>query len=521
MRTFELASMFTDHMVLQQMTRVPVWGSGPEGGSVTVEFKVQTVSTIVQNGSCWELWLEPLHPGGPYELKVYFDQGEMILRDVWVGEVWLAGGQSNMVQQLLFTEGGVEEADQTELASMPQIRFFTTPRRPNPGAQIPGWDFIGTFTGTANWQLCTPANALHFSAIGYYFGKFLACARQVPIGIISCNFGATPIEAWMSERYLERDPDLKRKLDDYKRVERQMDPVDYEGDWNSYLQKIRRWQEQRGDLEQRIRSMGLAGYRSWVAENPLEWTNYPLGPKAPQRPSGLYHSMLHTVIPFAIRGVIWYQGESNCSLEEAFVYRNWLQALIENWREDWNDLELPFLVAQLTSFASVGDPTGYIWSVLRESQESAVRSMSNTALAVTLDCGEAHDIHPVRKQPIAERLALAALAVAYGEAVDWQAPHYHSMAKVDSYVHISFNNLGEGLTALAEPLLGFEICGEDHRFVPAQARIVGDQVEVSSVDVPEPLAVRYAWSHMPVCSLAGKNGLPVAPFRTDDFAMPW
>jgi sialate O-acetylesterase len=518
MRTFELASMFTDHMVLQQMARAPVWGFGLEGSSVKVEFQGQTVSTIVQNDGCWELWLEPLQPGGPLEFKVQFDQGEMILRDVWVGEVWLAGGQSNMVQQLLFTEGGVEEADQMELASLPQIRFFTTPRRPYPDAQIPGWDFMGTFTGAAEWQICTPANALHFSAIGYYFGKFLGCTRQVPIGIISCNFGATPIEAWMSEQYLERDPSLKKKLDEYKHFERQLDPAEYERDWSGYLQKIGRWKEKRGDLEQRVRNLGLEGYRNWVAENPLDWTNYPFGPKAPQRPSGLYHSMLHTVVPYAIRGVLWYQGESNCSLDDAFPYRNWLQTLIENWREDWNEPELPFLVAQLTSFAPGGDPTGHNWSILRESQESAVRTVSNAALVVTLDCGEAHDIHPVRKRPIAERLVLAARFLVYGEAVGWQAPHYHSMKMVDSCVYISFNDLGEGLTALIEPLLGFEICGEDHHFVPAQARIVGDKIEVSSVDVPEPLAVRYAWSNMPASSLAGNNGLPIAPFRTDAFA---
>ncbi|PYI53080.1 sialate O-acetylesterase [Paenibacillus flagellatus] len=507
---FELAAMFSDHMVLQQKEPVPVWGSGPDGGKVTVELDGQAASTVVRDGR-WQAWLPPLRPGGPFELRVRLDGRDAALRrDVQVGDVWLMSGQSNMVMPLLFTEGGVEEADR---ADEPGVRFFTVPRRPYPGARIPGWDFMATFTGDAEWRTCTPDAALRTTAIGYYFGTMLGRTRGVPVGIVDCSFGATPIEAWMSERALERNPELKRRLDDYRRMAGKLDPERYEREWNDYLRKLVRWKEERGDLERRVRRLGLEGYLRWVADHPLDWTNYPFGPKAPQRPAGLYRSMLRTVIPYGIRGVVWYQGESNCTPEDAHAYRFWLQTLMHSWREEWNIPELPFLVVQLPSFRPGGDPTGETWAVLRESQQAAADAVPGTGLVVTIDCGDERDIHPTAKRPVAERLAAAARAVVYGEEAKWSAPRFRSMETRGSLAIVSFDGAEGDLTADAEPIPGFELCGNDGVFRTARARLVGGRVEASCPDVAAPSGVRYAWGNAPAYGLRGVGGLPVAPFR--------
>lgn len=510
MHDFGLASMFTDHMVLQGEEPVPVWGCGPEGGTVTVELAGQTASAVVRDGR-WQAWLPPLRPGGPFELRVRLDgRDAALLRDVCVGDVWLLSGQSNMVMPLLFTDGGVDESDR---ADAPRVRFFTVPRRPYTGACVPGWDFMPTFSEDTGWRTCTPDTALRTSAIGYYFGTMLERARGVPVGIVDCSFGATPIEAWMSERTLERNPELKRKLDDYRRMAEELDPQRYEREWHDYLHKLVRWKEERGDLELRVRILGLEGYLNWVAEHPLDWTNYPYGPKAPQRPAGLYRSMLRTVIPYGIRGVVWYQGESNCTPEDAHPYRYWLQMLIRSWREEWNCPELPFLIVQLPSFRPGGDPTGEAWAVLRESQQAAADAVPGTGLVVAIDCGDERDIHPTGKRPVAERLAAAARAVAYGEAVKWSAPRFRSMETRGALAIVSFDGAEGGLAADAEPIPGFELCGEDGVYRPARARLVSGRVEASSPLVAAPSGIRYAWGNAPAYGLRGAGGLPVAPFR--------
>ncbi|CAG7649275.1 hypothetical protein PAESOLCIP111_05833 [Paenibacillus solanacearum] len=511
-QSFQLASMFTDHMVLQQGEPVPVWGSGPEGVTVTVEWGGETAQSTVQGGR-WKVRLQPKPAGGPFELVARCGDEVIVRKDVLVGEVWLAAGQSNMEQPLLFTEDGLAEAAS---AKAPQLRLFTTPRRPFHDARVPGWHFVGTMSGDARWQTCTPESALQFSAIGYYFGALLQRSRSVPVGIISCNWGGTPIQAWMSERYLEQDPDMGATLAHYRNHVAAHDAEQYEREYAEYIRQLQRMIDERGDVRQQIRALGLDGYRRWASANPLIWPPQPIGPKAYFRPGGLYHTMLRTVAPYPVRGVLWYQGESNAVPKEALHYRKWLAALIENWREDWEKPDLPFLIVQLSAYAPLRGPNGTVWATLRESQEAAARTVPRTSMVVTIDCGE-HDIHPVRKRPVAERLLLAARSDVYGEQVASQGPRYRVMQVEGNKAMIGFDEASYGLCGTQERLAGFTICGPDRRFVPAEARIAGNRVEVYHPDIPTPVAVRYAWQNMPEFSLFGGNGLPAAPFRTDDF----
>jgi sialate O-acetylesterase len=538
-----LSSMFTDHMVLQQGVAVPVWGCAPDGCRVTVSFRGQQVETVAAGGR-WIVHLAALAAGGPDELIVragaipaehaergdgqcdsgdlehcnpdtdHFGTMKLIVRDVLVGEVWLAAGQSNMVQQLLFTEGGVAESERADYST---IRLFTVPRRSYPEGREPDWAFIGVTADDAVWKVCTPEHALHFSAIGYYFAVLLEQERQVPVGIVSCNWGGTPIQAWMSEESLRSDPETSAIWEAYAAHLRTLDGECYEADFAAYIHKIERQIRERGDIEARVRSLGLEGYRAWVAEHPLDWSPQPLGPKAPERPCGLYASMLQTVAPFAVRGVLWYQGESNANESEAPLYGRLLRALIADWRSLWGSPELPFLIVQLSSFAAGGDFGGSRWALIREAQDDVSQKAAHTALAVTLDCGEARDIHPVRKKPIAERLALAARAVAYGESVEYQAPRYRSYTVEGAAVRVLFDQVGEGLVGRGGSAVagGFAICGEDRRYVSAEGFIDGDTVVVSSPLVACPVAVRYAWGNCPDAGLFARSGLPVAPFRTD------
>lgn len=516
-------------MVLQQAKPVPVWGTGPDGTWVTVSIQGQSAKTCVKDG-CWQVRLQHLQPGGPFDLIIRTvreggaDEERVVLTDVLVGEVWIAAGQSNMEQQLLFTEDGVQEAETGMKAGSgaEQIRFFTTPRRPFEGAVVPGWHFIGAWSGDAVWQRCTPDTALHFSAIGYYFAKRLQRVRGVPIGIVCCAFGGTPVEAWMDERLLEDDPRFKQIMDTYRERAARISEADYEAGYADCIRTMDQIIEERGDIEGRIRQLGLDGYRDWVKEHPLLWPAPPVGPKHPQRPGGLYRAMLRTVVPFAVRGVLWYQGESNVGAPH--LYADLLSAMIGNWRRDWESPEMPFLFVQLPAYMSGGNADGTSWAAIREAQRYTAAGIPQVAMVVALDCGEASDIHPVRKRPIAERLVLAAQAAVYGEEASYEAPLCVAMEVAGSRVRLTFDSRGGGLRAGGDAVVpshpaqlarlsGFTLCGPDGSYFDAEAELLDSAtVEVWCDRVDTPLSVRYAWNDWPAYSLFGWNGVPVGPF---------
>jgi sialate O-acetylesterase len=441
-------SLFSDHMVLQQQTNVPVWGRARPGEAVTVSFKNQTVKTNTYANGKWLVKLSREPTGGPYSMRIAGDN-TITIKDVLVGEVWLCSGQSNMERQLgprPPQQPLVNWEQERDLANYPQIRQYTVPPKYTP-------EKLDDAHG--NWQVCSPQTVVDFTAVGYFFAKNLYNDRKVPIGILNSSFGGTPAEDWMSPNALAANPELAGFVSNYA---------------------------ERMNLSQ-----------GW----------HPTG----EQLSGLYNGMISPLLPYGIKGVAWYQGESN--IGRASQYGGTLTSLIQNWRQDFGQGNFPFLVVQIAPYK--GTPPE-LW----QGQLTVTRRVPNTALIVTTDCGDANDIHPPHKQPIGERLSLAARALAYKEKVEYSGPVYQSFDTKGNQMVLNFAHSGRGLVAKGGPLRGFTIAGEDQQFVPATAVIQGKNIVVASDQVKHPVAVRYAWADVPDVNLYNAEGLPAAPFRSDE-----
>jgi sialate O-acetylesterase len=442
-----------------------------------VQFQGQKVKATAKNGQ-WLVKLKKLKAGGsPADLKVTSKDSDIVLRNVVVGEVWVASGQSNMEMALW----GCHDAEKDiAAAANPNIRLYTVPRIK---AEQPTNDL------NANWLECKPETVKPFSGVAYYFACDLEKTLKVPIGIIHTSWGGSPAEAWMSEKALASNSDYQRDI---------LDP--YSAQREKYLQ-------------------ALAQFKKEQAQAKAD--NKPFTKRAPGgswRPAELYNGMIAPLLPYAIAGAIWYQGESNAG--RAWQYRTLFPDMIKNWRRDWGQGNFPFLLVQLAPFTKVLDqPAESDWAELREAQYLSTQVLPKVGMAVITDVGNPTNIHPTVKAPVGARLALAARAIAYGENIVYSGPVYKKM-KVKNYTAIlTFDNVGSGLEARDGELKGFAIAGEDRKFVWAKAEIVNNQVVVSSPEVTKPVAVRYGWANCPVVNLWNKNGLPAVPFRTDNFPM--
>jgi len=457
-----LPALFSNHMVLQRDHANPVWGWADAGENVVVVLGGQTKKTTADDAGKWRLLLDPIPAGGPHTMVVE-GKNRIALEDILVGEVWVCSGQSNMA----WTVSNTYSADLTrQTAHYPRLRVITVPRV---GTQEPQDDFKG------EWKLCSPDNVYGFSAVGYFFGRVLHQALNVPIGLIHDSWGGSACEAWVPRNLLESDPQYKPLIDRWVRIE-----------------------EEGSDQQQ------LQGNH---------------------RPGNLYNGMLQPVIGYGIRGAIWYQGESNAG--RAYQYRHLFPLMITSWRDAWNQGDFSFYWVQLADFqAENQQPMDSGWAELREAQTMTL-NLSNTGQAVIIDLGEANDIHPRNKEDVGERLARWALAKDYGIAIDYRSPEYKSMERAGNKIVVTFDyvesidNSYSGLKPFdVNEIKGFTIAGADKKFVNANARLVEDtrdKVEVWSDQVAEPVAVRYAWADNPLCNLKSVLGLPVTPFRTDDW----
>jgi len=438
-------ALFSDNAVLQQGISVPVWGTADKGERVTVTFQDQRLTATAKNGR-WMVRLKPMKSGGPFTMTIS-GSNTIELKNVMVGEVWIASGQSNMQWPLSKTS---DSEAAIKSAADPMLRLFTV-------AHVPAAQPVTEIDGA--WRECTPESVADFSAVAYYFARELRKALGVPVGIIHTSWGGTRVEAWTSLRTLQSDPDFTESIADIK---------DYG--------------------------------------------------KSPNHPAVLYNGMIAPLIPYAIRGAIWYQGESNAG--QAYRYEKRLTNMITNWRKDWGQGDFAFLMVQLAPYGKVvQEPGESAWAELREAQLMTTLHCPNTGMAVTMDVGDPDDIHPKNKRPVGERLALAARAMVYGDDVSYKGPRYASMAVYGSRAILTFTDTGGGLEAKGGELTGFAIAGEDRKFHNAKATIVGDRVIVSSPQVAKPVAVRYGWADAPTANLFGKDGLPASPFRTDNWPM--
>ena len=483
-----LASPFTDHAVFQRERPVPVWGTAGAGETVTVTCGGISAKAVAAADGTWKAELAPLPVGGPYDVTVS-GSSTIVLKDVLVGDVWLCSGQSNMAFGLNRVVNREQEVAQ---ANHPKVRLFKVGliAKEQPQSSCEGV-----------WQVCTPKSAAGFSAVAYFFGRELNKELDVPIGLIASSWGGTGAESWTSQPILEASAEFravfpawdKTVADSPKALERYR-TVD-----------LAKW-------EQEAAVAKAAGKPE--PKKPRE----PNGPNTPHlRPAALYNGMIAPLVPYSLRGVIWYQGEANATGTRAESYRRLLPQLVAGWRSDFAN-DFPFYLVQLANFgpdlAKVpSDPWPVVpWAVLRESQALVATSMPKSGMAVAIDVGNPEDIHPANKQDVGRRLALVALAKDYGKAVEYSGPVAKNMTITGKVAEVTFDH-AKGLAAKGGDLQGFTIAGEDGRFRPAQAVISGSTVRITSPEIASPISVRYAWGNSPTCNLVNQAGLPAGPFR--------
>ena len=484
-------SIFGSHMVLQRDQENSIWGWADEGEVVTISIASQRHTARTKSDGKWKVKLDPLPVGGPHSLEI-LGKNSLTFEDVLVGEVWLCSGQSNM-------QWSVNNANDPDLeklaANFPEIRLISIPRV---GTQEPQDDFEGA------WQACSPETVGTFSAVGYFFGRQLHQTLNVPIGLINNAWGGSSAEAWVRRDLLEEDERYNALMERWEKTE---STYDHEAAVAKYKTDLDAWQNKAKQAKQN--GEPTPGGKPRAPRNPL--TNQ-------HRPGNLYCGVLHPIIGYGIRGTIWYQGESNAS--RAYQYRELFPLMIENWRQDWKQNDFPFYWVQLADFRDEKpEPAASDWAELREAQTLTLDRLENTGQAVITDLGEAHDIHPKNKQDVGKRLARLALAKDYNVEIVASSPRYQSMSKEGNKVILDFSDIGGGLDTFdVRTPLGFTIAGNNQTFHPATARIIGkDQIEVWSDKVNSPAAVRYAWADNPVCNVQNREGLPLTPFRTDDW----
>ncbi|RCS41586.1 sialate O-acetylesterase [Bremerella cremea] len=488
----KLPNLFTDHMVLQRDMPIFIWGQADKGADVTVTLGDQKVNVTANDDGRWKAELKSLPAGGPHEVVVRSGDSEKVISDVLVGEVWVCSGQSNMQWDV----NSANDADIEKLtANFPKMRLITVPQV---GTQEPQDNFNG------KWEICTPETVGSFSAVGYFFGRQLEQTLDVPIGLIDNSWGGSSAEAWVNRDLLRESGKFNELLSRWEKTEA---TYDHEKAMAQYRDNLAAWQKKAD--EAKAAGKPTPGGRPNPPRNPL--TNQ-------HRPANLYNGVLNPIIGYGIRGVIWYQGESNAG--RAYQYRDLFPLMIENWRNDWGQGDFPFYWVQLADFRPEKDqPAESDWAELREAQTMTLDRLPKTGEAVIIDLGEAEDIHPKNKQDVAKRLARLALANDYGYKIVSQSPRYKSMKVDRDAIVLEFDTFGSQLDSFdTRALQGFTIAGEDKKFVHATASIVdAKHVRVASPEVKQPVAVRYAWADNPVANLQNVQGMPVTPFRTDDW----
>ncbi len=478
-----LPQILSGHMILQREQPVRIWGWADAGERVTVDFSGQRAAADADAEGKWQVFLNPMPAGGPYDMTVE-GRNRIVLRDVLLGEVWIGSGQSNMVWPVGRSDNAEKEISSADL---PRLRLFKV-------KLLVSGEPLEDVEGS--WQAATSESVTDFSAIGYFFGRELHREMGVPFGIIQTAWGGTPAQSWTSREALAADPALQRVFDDWAQV-----LSAYPAAKEKYQAELKQWEQQAAKTTS---GAGSAAPRPRA----------PMGPEHPHSPAGLYNAMIAPLTPFAIRGALWYQGESDGHSARGYLYRDLFPAMIEDWRRAWAQGPFPFLFVQLANFRSV--PENSEWPELREAQQMTL-DLRNTGMAVTIDIGESEDIHPTNKQDVGHRLALAARAVAYGREVVHSGPVYRQMTIEGSGARLWFDSVGGGLEAKGGELKDFVIAGPDRQFHAAEARIEGDTIVVSSAKVKTPLAVRYAWHADPKGNLFNRSELPASPFRTDDW----
>jgi sialate O-acetylesterase len=489
-----LNNMFGDHMVLQQGIKNKIWGKADPGEAVTVTLGGQSKTAPAGADGMWQVFLDPvMEYGGPHTLTVK-GKNTVTFNDVLIGEVWVCSGQSNM-------QWSVNQANDPDLekaaAKFPNIRLISVPQV---GIQEPQWNFNG------KWQPCSPDTVVNFSAVGFFFGRQLHQTLGVPVGLINNAWGGSAAEAWVKRDKLAAHPELTVVHERWQKEE-----ANYENVKAEFEKKMAEWTA----AAEKAKAEG----KPEPAGKPDPRQHPDSRMKGNARPGNIHSGVLTPSIGYGIRGAIWYQGESNAG--RAYQYRTLFPLMIQSWRDEWGLGDFPFYWVQLADYlAEKPEPADSAWAELREAQTMTMRKLPNTGEAVIIDIGEGKDIHPKNKQDVAKRLARWALVETYKvPGIVARSPLYKGMEKQGTKIVLAFDHVAGGWRPfdVNEPV-GFTIAGADKKFVPAAAKILPDgRIEVWSDAVADPVAVRYAWADNPVCNMYSGAGLPLTPFRTDDF----
>jgi sialate O-acetylesterase len=479
-----LPAIFSDHMVLQQEASVPVWGWADAGEEVTVSVAGASQKTMADAAGKWTVKLSGLKAGGPHTFTVA-GTNTLTVQDVLVGEVWLGSGQSNMAM----TVNRAKDYEQEQkTANLPQVRMFT---------EKSGASKVAKEGGAGSWVVCSPESVGGFSATLFFTGREIHQALGVPVGLVNSSVGGTPIESWIAPEAQRATPELKPMFDAAAKVDAAFDAVAAKA---KFEKDVARWTE----VAKKARAEGKPVPRKPRDPVALRERKGNVG--------GLFNGKIAPLIPYAIRGALWYQGEANSGPDKAPYYSTQLSLLVKDWRARWG-CDFPMAWVQLPNFSAAGRD----WPLTRE-QMLKTLALPKTGMAITIDIGDEKDIHPKNKQEVGRRLSLWALGEVYGKqvpATSGPLPAGHDVR--GSEVVLSFKHTDGGLQAKGGELAGFTIAGADKVWKPAQARIDGAVVIVSSAEVKQPVAVRYAWQDWPTCNFYNGAGLPASPFRTDDW----
>ncbi len=487
-----LAPLFTDGAVLQRDKPVSIWGWAAAGEKVAVTFAGQKCEATPGPDGRWLVLLEPLPANTLGAELTVVGKNTLTLRDVVVGEVWLCSGQSNMEWPV---SRAADAAAEIATANFPLLRHV---RIEHTVAEKPA-DSVKT----GGWLPATPQHVGGFTAVGYFFARDLYQKLGVPIGIVHSSWGGTPVESWLSPAALARDPAFAvvgerwtKNLADYPANKAAHDPL------------LAAWQA----AEATEKAKGAPAHAAWLKKNPRP--RAPRGPGDPWTPAGLFNGMINPLLPYALRGALWYQGESNA--ERAAEYHALFTGMITAWRAHFGQGDFPFYWVSLANYGVPIDSgeRGRSYAFLREAQTKAL-ALPNTGQALAIDLGDPKDIHPLNKQDVGRRLARLAKNRVYGFIIDDTGPTFASATRTGKGLRVQFTHAGNGLVAHGKPVQSLELAGADRVFHPAEGRIERDTLVVTSSAVREPVAVRYAWTNAPEANLYSGSGLPAVPFRSD------
>ncbi|HEX2854349.1 MAG TPA: sialate O-acetylesterase [Opitutaceae bacterium] len=487
-----LAPLFTDHAVLQRDKPVPIWGRADAGEKITLTFHGATAHATTAPDGRWIVLLDAMPANTEGAELVVTGKNTVTLQDVVVGEVWLCSGQSNMEWPV---SRSADAAQEIAAANFPLIRHI---KISHAVANAPA-----ETVKTNGWQPATPQTAPGFTAVGYFFARDIFQKLGVPIGLVNSSWGGTPVESWMSPSALASDPAFKIIGERW-----QKDLADYPAKKPAYDLMLKDWRK----AEAAAKAQGEAAVAAFLRERP--WQRAPRGPGDSWTPAGLFNGMINPLLPYALRGVLWYQGESN--FDRATEYRPLFSAMITAWRAHFGQGEIPFYWVNLANFKNDEDPTGLTYAFLREAQTQTL-SLPKTGQALAIDIGDHDNIHPANKQEVGRRLALLAKNRVYDITCDDTGPTFLKATREGAALRVHLAHAGSGLVAHEKPVQSLEVAGVDRVFRAATARIERDTLLVRSPEVREPVAVRYAWRNSPEANLYNGAGLPAVPFRSDDW----